>query len=264
MYCRRPRLVSRFWAPIPPEADHNLRGSQVTARLADLYEDRFIAFAFFAVGYVPPNPDFDLDQVLARTKQVVGFELLGYWKFFSEADAPALIEKNVRRSTITCDDASLWKTDLAPTGVFRSWIEAGKTTTVGPWISKEERKIHGDMLLKGGLAGPVCWYKVVTSGIMNDDDKGASSRVRNDINNHLLMRRSRLGVPIRSPAVSKPVFFGATSKDAVCIPKLQTPVTQKACPNLIVREFDSGHWVQLEKKDEVNKELGAWFTAVLA
>lgn len=72
------------------------------------------------------------------------------------------------------------------------------------------------------------------------------------------------GVPIRSPAVSKPVFFGATSKDAICIPKLQIPVAQKACPNLIVHEFDTGHWVQLERKDEVNKELGAWFKAVLA
>ncbi|KAF4573057.1 hypothetical protein EYR36_007567 [Pleurotus pulmonarius] len=220
-------------------------GSSVTARLADLYEDRFIAFAFFAVGYAPPNPDFDLDEVLAWTKQVVGYELLGYWKFFSDADAPALIEKNFESfdSILYADDASLWKTDMAPTGVLRAWIEAGKTTAVGPWVTEEDRKIHRDILLKGGLAGPLCWYKVATSGIMNDDDKG---------------------VPIRSPAVSKPVFFGATSKDAICIPKLQIPVSQEACPNLIVHEFDSGHWVQLERKDEVNQELGAWLKAVLA
>ena len=100
---------------------------------------------------------------------------------------------------------------------------------------------------------------------MNDDDKGAPSCVFATIYITLtLIRRSYPGVPIRSPAVSKPVFFGATSKDAICIPMLQIPATQEACPDLVVHEFDSGHWVQLERKDEVNKELGSWFETVLA
>lgn len=82
--------------PLTPP-DHNFRGSHITARLADLYEDRFIAFAFLAVGYSPPRPVFDMEQLLALTKKLAGYELVGYWKFFSAPDAPEIIEKNVRR-----------------------------------------------------------------------------------------------------------------------------------------------------------------------
>ncbi|KAF4599894.1 hypothetical protein EYR40_006998 [Pleurotus pulmonarius] len=220
-------------------------GSGITSRLADLYEDRFIAFALLAVGYSPPRPVFDLEKLLEYTKKVAGYELFGYWKFFSAPDAPELIEKNFDSffSILYPEDASLWITDMAPTGTLRAWLESGKTTAIGSWITDEERKIHTDELRKGGLAGPVCWYKITTSGIQSNDDKD---------------------VPIRSPAVSKPVFFGATKRDAICLPKLQTPATTQACSNVTVREFDSGHWVQLERKDEVNKELGSWFETVLA
>lgn len=77
-----------------------LRGSLVTARLADLYEDRFIAFAFLGGGYTAPRTEFDMEQALALTKKMLGYELIGYWKFFSEPDAPELIEHNVRQFSI--------------------------------------------------------------------------------------------------------------------------------------------------------------------
>ncbi|KAF4605076.1 hypothetical protein EYR40_003859 [Pleurotus pulmonarius] len=219
-------------------------GSIVTARLADLYEDRFIAFAFIGGGYTGPRPEFDLEQALTLTKKIVGYELIGYWKFFSEEDAPKLIEENFESffSLVYAEDASLWKTNLAPTGVLRAWIESGKTAAIGPWVSEEEGRIRRKELLEGGLAGPLCWYKVLTSGSSSDDDKG---------------------VAIRSPAISKPVFLATANRDAIGIAKLQIHGTTQACPNLTIREFDAGHWLHLEKKDEVNQELGAWLDTVI-
>ncbi|KAJ8702424.1 hypothetical protein PTI98_001137 [Pleurotus ostreatus] len=220
-------------------------GSILTARLADLYEDRFLAFAFIGGGYTGPRTEFNMEQALALTKKLVGYELIGYWKFFSEPDAPELIEKNFDSffSMVYAEDAALWKTDLAPTGTLRAWLESGKTTAVGSWISEEERRFHTKELLEGGIAGPLCWYKVLLSGSSSDDDKG---------------------VPVRSPAISKPVFLAAANRDVVAIAKLQIHGTTQACPNLTVREFDAGHWLHLEKKDEVNHELGAWLDTVLA
>lgn len=41
------------------------------------------------------------------------------------------------------DDPDLWKTDLAPTGTLRAWLESGKTTAVGSWISEEVIHYYG-------------------------------------------------------------------------------------------------------------------------
>ncbi len=93
-------MIGRFPLNLSPDPGSNpryLRGSGITSRLADLYEDRFIAFALLAVGYSPPRPVLDLEKLLEYTKKVAGYELFGYWKFFSAPDAPELIEKNVRR-----------------------------------------------------------------------------------------------------------------------------------------------------------------------
>lgn len=38
---------------------------------------------------------------------------------------------------VYAEDAALWKTDLAPTGTLRAWLESGKTTAVGSWVSEE-------------------------------------------------------------------------------------------------------------------------------
>lgn len=81
-------------------ANYHLRGSILTARLADLYEDRFLAFAFIGGGYTGPRTEFNMEQALALTKKLVGYEMIGYWKFFSEPDAPEVIEKNVREPSI--------------------------------------------------------------------------------------------------------------------------------------------------------------------
>ena len=54
-----------------------------------------MALAFLAVGYLPPTPEYDFQKVLARTKQVFGYEVLGYWTFFVEDGADKIIESHV-------------------------------------------------------------------------------------------------------------------------------------------------------------------------
>lgn len=69
-------------------------------------------------------------------------------------------------------------------------------------------------------------------------------------------------VPQAQHIVQKPVFFGAAKSDYVALAAIGKFNTSQLCPNATVREFDTGHWVTWEAKDEVNKELLSWIQAL--
>lgn len=59
--------------------------------------------------------------------------------------------------------------------------------------------------------------------------------------------------------IDKPVFFGATLRDSICLESMGKEYTAQYCKgSTTIRDFDTGHWVLLQAKDEVNKELGEW------
>jgi soluble epoxide hydrolase/lipid-phosphate phosphatase len=66
------------------------------SRVAQLYSDRFDGFGFLALGYVPPNPDFEIHKANAMAKERLGYEVLGYQIYHSEADTVDMIESHVR------------------------------------------------------------------------------------------------------------------------------------------------------------------------
>jgi hypothetical protein len=72
------------------------RGSAVASRVAQLQSKRFDGFAYFALGYVPPNPDFDIHKVNAMAKQHYGYEPFGYAVYHSEPGTAEMIESHVR------------------------------------------------------------------------------------------------------------------------------------------------------------------------
>lgn len=52
--------------------------------------------------------------------------------------------------------------------------------------------------------------------------------------------------------VTQPVLLVAALRDAISIPSLSKANSEASCTNLTVHEFDTGHWVMLEKPDELN------------
>ncbi|KAG6829036.1 hypothetical protein H0H87_012823 [Tephrocybe sp. NHM501043] len=105
-------------------------------------------------------------------------------------------------------------------------------------IEKNELVKQKQELLKGGLAGPVNWYKVQVLNLDSEDKKKIAPE------NFL---------------VHKPVFLGAALKDFVCLAPLQKAVlTQVAKGPLTVKDFDAGHWLLWEEKEKVNQELLQW------
>lgn len=49
------------------------------------------------------------------------------------------------------------------------------------------------------------------------------------------------------------------SNDPIAIPGAQLDMTRQYAPDLAVKEPPPGHWVMLEAKDAVNKELRDFF-----
>lgn len=73
---------------------------------------------------------------------------------------------------------------------------------------------------------------------------------------------SLAGIPKENILIQKPVFFGASLKDFVCLAEAQKVTTASLAKDLTVHEYDACHWVQLEAKDELNRDLLAWIKAL--
>lgn len=218
-------------------------GSFVAARLASYFPDRFVAFGFLAVNYNPPQPDFDLNTMLAYTKQVFGYELFGYWLFFAEEGSDKIIEEHLESalSIIFPADPSLWTQHLAPLGAVKAWVTSDQKTQVAPYITKEEFEEYGRIAKSNGFAGPLNWYKLMVSGLGPQDDKN---------------------IPPQNIIVQQPVFYAACKLDAVCPAALGVQTTQQTCPKATIKEYDSDHWIQLSHPEELNNDLLAWLEAI--
>lgn len=84
VYCRQAHPVSFH------------RGSFLVSRLAYFHQDRFIAFAFLTVSYMPPaGTPFDANAINAQMEQMVGYGPLGYQIFFCEDGAPEILREHV-------------------------------------------------------------------------------------------------------------------------------------------------------------------------
>jgi soluble epoxide hydrolase / lipid-phosphate phosphatase len=126
----------------------------------------------------------------------------------------------------------------------------------------QERAIQSQLLLQGGFAAPLNWYKIVRGNLEGQDDKGAiylslSSLLFkcNDLNHESPFT----GIPPENAFIQKPVFFGAALRDYVAVaPIFIQSAIAFSNSSLTIHEYDSSHWVLLESKDEVNSDLLQW------
>lgn len=70
------------------------------------------------------------------------------------------------------------------------------------------------------------------------------------------------GIPKENIKIQEPTFLGTCLKDVVVLAPLQKATTSPLATNLTLHEYDAGHWVQVEAKDELNRDLLAWIKAL--
>ncbi|KAK0204252.1 Alpha/Beta hydrolase protein [Desarmillaria ectypa] len=232
-------------------------GCKISSRLANYYPDRFIAFGFLAVGYFPPGTEKDyyepmlalvcssisagaITQIILQSKKTFGYEVFGYWSFYSSDGADKIIEDNMESflRLLYAQDPKLMITDLAPTDALKAYLLQGKTDgPLASYITEEEKDFHKNELLDGGMAGCLNWYKVMTSEIDAEDNKAA---------------------PEENLEVTMPVFFGGALKDFICLSAIHKIGTADKCKKATIHEYEACHWVMWEAKDEVNRDLLSW------
>ncbi|KAI0052216.1 alpha/beta-hydrolase [Auriscalpium vulgare] len=221
-------------------------GSRVSSRLANFHPNRFCAFAFLALGYVPPRPHFEYATTVKFVKTMLGHELYGFWDYFSEDGADVTIEKNFDSffSLMFPHDPTLWRNHLCPAGKTKAWIESNRQAPLPSYLSEEDKDRYRTEFLKNGLAAPLMWYKSVVFGAVAADDQL---------------------VPEGSYHFRQPVYFAGCSRDAVCIPVYgRSGLKEFSKGTLTTKEFDAGHYVHLSHPEELNVDLHSWIEGLQA
>ncbi|KII93233.1 hypothetical protein PLICRDRAFT_171017 [Plicaturopsis crispa FD-325 SS-3] len=217
-------------------------GSALTSRLFNYYPKRFTAYAFLALSYRAPTPGADAAAGNAYIKTIVGRELFGYWFFFAEDGANKIIEENYERfqSIMFPEDPEDWKQSLNPTGATREWLLTNRkpSLALASYITPEDAAQHRDVFLKGGMASPLCWYKARVEGILSEDEKN---------------------IPLDNYNPTAPVFFGAATKDHICLAAGGKAEIAKTCKGATtIKEYDADHWLILSHGEQISKDLLTW------
>ncbi|KAF5337994.1 hypothetical protein D9758_014332 [Tetrapyrgos nigripes] len=217
-------------------------GSKTASRLANYFPERFHSYAFLAVGYFSPNyfaTPYDVNVNL--TKAVLGYANFGYFDFFASDGADQIILDHLDSffDILYAKDTVRTITDWSPLGALEAFIT--KDTRLPPvdYVTPEERSIQMEALRQGGFAGPLNWYKIARGTLEGQDDQG---------------------IPQQNVLLQSPVFFGAALRDYVTVsaPINLDAVIASSNSTLTVHEYNSGHWVQMALKDEVNSDLLQW------
>ncbi|KAI0060515.1 alpha/beta-hydrolase [Artomyces pyxidatus] len=219
-------------------------GSRVASRLVNFHPERVAALAFVALGYVQPNAGIDYATFCAAVKQMAGRDVFGYWEFFSSDGADKLIESRFDSfiSTVFPHPPSLWVELLGPFGALEDWIQNDRRSPEPAYITEEDKKHYSKVLLGGGLAAPLCYYKVMTEGLEAEDVKS---------------------IPEGSAEVKQPVFFAACSQDAVCLSAHgKQSIAASVRGPVTTLDFDAGHWVLLSHAEELNTALLGWLVGL--
>ncbi|EJD34802.1 alpha/beta-hydrolase [Auricularia subglabra TFB-10046 SS5] len=219
-------------------------GAGLLGRVVDLYADKFAAFAFFNVGYIPAMPvPFNLDAMLVYLKNTTGKEGLAYWEFFTKDSADKVIEQNFESFLDLlhpADNLQVWGDILMERGQTEAFIKENRRIPRAKYITDEEYEaMRGHLIGEGrGLCTPLNWYAANVYGHNDADDIALSKQPKT--------------------TASQPVFYAACDQDAVCHPARALPGMRDFAKDLTVGEFTAGHWVYLEVPDKLNAELDKW------
>ncbi|KAL8949187.1 MAG: hypothetical protein Q9222_004682 [Ikaeria aurantiellina] len=220
-------------------------GSFLLSRLANYHPERISAYVFLSVGYKPPMGTFDVDDINDATQKRFGYPMFKYWHFFDSPDAAEIMDGNPASSTsiIYPHDPEVYLSHLCPVGALRRFYQNGTTLPRPVWITAEELSTHSEIFspANGGYGGALNWYKSCMANV-NAADEDA--------------------IPKEKWQITKPVLLVSCTRDHVAIPELQEETMSGFVASeggLEIKKLDAGHWVMLEKKDEVNEILRNFF-----
>ncbi|TVY44774.1 Bifunctional epoxide hydrolase [Lachnellula subtilissima] len=221
-------------------------GSFLLSRMANFYPGLFSKYVFVDVGYSPPGQGLtrkNVEFINGMVQQHMGFSVFGYFLFFDEKDAAEIMDKNIdsAESLFHTRDEELVKKYMGAPGGARTWLEAGMTAPKPAYLTGEDQADFRKEFApsKGGFAPAINWYRAQLHDINAGDEKEAEISQEN--------------YKLQQPTL-------LLTGNNVITASADFPKQMKLnAPHLEVQNFDAGHWIQLEKPDETNETLEAFF-----
>ncbi|KAJ7474282.1 alpha/beta-hydrolase [Mycena latifolia] len=219
-------------------------GSHVVARLVNHHPSRVAACAFLAVGYSAPDAGYRDAVTQGSMTQLTGYDNFAYRRFFVQPDAAEIIEKNIDSflTLVYPETPEIWKSNMCVDGKTRAWVESNRMNPLPSYMTPELLEHERNALLKGGLAGPLCWYKVILEDVRASDDAA---------------------LPQAAHDMTQPLLFVACTRDVICIPLFgDTNHAKYAKGGVTRREIDGDHWVVESHAAELSVILNEWITGL--
>jgi soluble epoxide hydrolase/lipid-phosphate phosphatase len=211
-------------------------GSQVLSYVHLFHPDRFEKLAWLSVGYAPSG--LDIDGFNAMGLRDRGQMPFGYWYFFNSWDAAPIINDHLDSffHIIFPDDNSLWVDNFAALAGVRTWLTNDNKTALPSWLTQEDKdQWIAHYSQPNATASSLNIYRSLMRGIQAEYPPVLTEE-QMSINVPVLI------IPSTQDVVARPEFM-----------HFQTEPWAKA--GLTEKPVDAGHWLMLEKTEEVNQIL---------
>ncbi|KAL9112409.1 MAG: hypothetical protein Q9227_003251 [Pyrenula ochraceoflavens] len=218
-------------------------GVGLVSRLATYQRQRLYGIVTVSVSYVEPGLVWDIDAFVQLTQQLFGYATYGYWKWHNTEEAVKDCNEHPASvfSLVYPTDPLLWKSDFGPVGKAAEFVRSGKTTPLPSWYSLDEYTVRDRIFAKSGFMGGLSWYKSAMQGINSSDEAEVSDKE----------------CPL-------PNLLVVSEQDYVTRADMQSAKSKEWVPDLRIETLDCGHWIQLERPDELFKLLEGFATEVAA
>ncbi|CAG5186751.1 uncharacterized protein ALTATR162_LOCUS11693 [Alternaria atra] len=247
MYKVIPQIVRKFDF-VADEGGSAYHGSFFLSRF-HTYQSKYLsALAILDVGYIAPGSDLNEANVEAYnniTQTVFGYPILGYWYYHNQPVGHVLMDSNLDSvySLFYTSNTTNWVEHYNKVGALQTWLAADRRAEYGnEFITNATREIWKSITrAQEGFEAPLRWYKAFLQGINSADEDEIRST---------------------SGMIEQPALFIAAQRDTVGVPALQLNMTLPFSPALQIRTVDAGHFVHIEKAEEVNEALHEFFQSL--
>ncbi|THX79719.1 alpha/beta-hydrolase [Aureobasidium pullulans] len=220
---------------------HDL-GSFLLSRFYTYQSQYLSALAVLDIGYNAPGTDLNQTYVEAYnnySQATFGYPVLEYWYYFDEPDAHVLLDAHLDSLyslMYSSDTPKVMVENFNTIGALQEWLAADRRAEFGnDFITNSTREQWKTITrAQGGLEAGLKWYKSYLRGIKSADEDEI---------------RSMSGV------IEQPSLFIGAEKDSVGIPSEQLLSTLPFAPGMQIRTVSAGHFLHIEKADEVNEVL---------
>ncbi|KAF8685518.1 Ndr family [Rhizoctonia solani] len=237
-------------------------GSVTAGRLIQFKPDLVKAAAVFCVPFFPPSP-----QYIPLEKFSEQFPNMEYQVFLASPESTAILDANAERF-IRLTYTSAWQRDagevpsLERAGVIEGWLKDESKDVVPELLSQEVRPYHL-FFSHRELAHVKCSQELTT--ILSEIKAGKGfGAMLNYYRVGQINYEAEKGLP-HDVRPDLPKLIVTPSADPF-LPPAVTQYAQTLLKNVDVVWLDGlcGHWVQLEKPQEIEKIVGEWVEKIIA